>query len=175
MSHIAEVNLLVQDLNALHRACQRLGLELVRGQQTYCWYGRSVGDYALPVGFAKEDLGTCEHAIRIPGNDRAYEIGIVTRRDLSPRREERTSLVRTWAPTARASTRFLSESQVTMTDRPPESTAFRGSIKFRQNNLLIRREASSSAPTRFWSAATGRSDSSDPLRERPSTNLLPTP
>jgi len=70
---------------------------------------------------------------------------------------------------------FLSESQVTMTDRPPESTAFRGSIKFRQNNLLIRREASSSAPTRFWSAATGRSDSSDPLRERPSTNLLPTP
>jgi hypothetical protein len=35
MSHIAEVNLLVQDLNALQRACQRLGLELVRGQQTY--------------------------------------------------------------------------------------------------------------------------------------------
>jgi len=42
MSHIVEVNLLVQDLNALHRACHRLGLELVRGQQTYRWYGRSV-------------------------------------------------------------------------------------------------------------------------------------
>ena len=76
MSHIAEVNLLVQDLNALHRACQRL--ELVRGQQTCRWYGRSVGDDPVPVGFAKEELGTSEHAIRIPGNDRAYEIGIVT-------------------------------------------------------------------------------------------------
>jgi hypothetical protein len=84
MSHIAEVNLLVQDLNALHRACHRLGLELVRGQRTYRWYGRSVGDYPLPVGFAKNELGTCEHAIRIPGNDRAYEIGIVTRRDGKP-------------------------------------------------------------------------------------------
>ena len=84
MSHIAEVNLLVQDLNALQRACHRLGLELVRGQQTYRWYGMSVGDHPLPTGFAKDDLGTCEHAIRIPGNDHAYEIGIVTRRDGKP-------------------------------------------------------------------------------------------
>ena len=84
MSHIAEVNLLVQDLNALQRACQRLGLELVPGQQTYRWYGRAGGDYPLPVGFAKDELGTCEHAIRIPGNDQAYEIGIVTRRDGKP-------------------------------------------------------------------------------------------
>ncbi|MBA5867510.1 MAG: DUF1257 domain-containing protein [Nitrospira sp. CR1.3] len=84
MSHIAEVNLLVQDLNALQRACRRLGLELVRGQQTYRWYGRSVGDHPLPVGFAKDELGTCEHAIQIPGNDHAYEIGIVTRRDGKP-------------------------------------------------------------------------------------------
>jgi uncharacterized protein DUF1257 len=84
MSHIAEVNLLVQDLNALQRACHRLGLELVRHQPTYRWYGTSVGDDPLPTGFAKEDLGTCEHAIRIPGNDRAYEIGIVTRRDGKP-------------------------------------------------------------------------------------------
>ena len=78
MSHIAEVNLLVQDLDALQRARHRLGLELVRHQQTYRWYGTSVGDHPLPTGFAKDDLGTCEHAIRIPGNDHAYEIGIVT-------------------------------------------------------------------------------------------------
>lgn len=84
MSHIAEVNLLVQDLNALQRACQRLGLELVRHQQSYRWYGRSVGDYPLPTGFTKDELGTCEHAIRIPGNTQAYEIGIVTRRDGKP-------------------------------------------------------------------------------------------
>lgn len=84
MSHIAEVNLLVQDLNALQRACQRLGLELMRHQQSYRWYGRSVGDYSLPTGFRKDELGRCEHAIRIPGNDQAYEIGIVTRRDGKP-------------------------------------------------------------------------------------------
>jgi len=54
---------------------------------------------------------------------------------------KRTYLVREWAPTAKVPTRFLSESHVTMTDRPPESTEFRGSIKFRHKNLLIRREA----------------------------------
>jgi hypothetical protein len=54
---------------------------------------------------------------------------------------KRRNLVSKGAPTARASTRFLSESHVTMTDRPPESTEFRGCIKFRQKNLLIRREA----------------------------------
>jgi uncharacterized protein DUF1257 len=84
MSHIAEVNLLVHDLNALERACHRLGLELVRHQQTYRWYGTSVGDDPLPTGFAKDGLGTCEHAIRIPGHQQAYEIGIVTRRDGKP-------------------------------------------------------------------------------------------
>ena len=84
MSHIAEVNLLVQDLNALARAAQRLGLELVRHQETYRWYGVSMRDDPLPTGFAKEDLGKGEHAIRIPGDQRAYEIGIVTQRDGKP-------------------------------------------------------------------------------------------
>ena len=79
------------------------------------------------------------------------------------------------APTARASTQFHSENQVTMTDQPPERTDFKGSMNFRHNNVVIRRAAWSSAPTCFWSAATGRSDSSDPRRERPRTNWLPTP
>ncbi len=84
MSHIAEVNLLVQDLAALARACQRLKLEFVPNQTSYRWYGRSVGDHPLPTGFTTEELGRCEHAIRVPGNDMAYEIGVVSRRDGKP-------------------------------------------------------------------------------------------
>lgn len=81
MSHVADIGLLVKDLKSLEKACKTLGLELVRGQQTYKWYGRSVGDTPLPAGFKESDLGKCEHAIRIPGNSQAYEIGVVKRRD----------------------------------------------------------------------------------------------
>jgi hypothetical protein len=81
MSHVATVDLDVKDLDALAEACGQLGLELVRGQQSYRWYGRSVGDYPLPAGFTVEELGKCEHAIRIPGDAHAYEIGLVRRRD----------------------------------------------------------------------------------------------
>ena len=81
MSHIAQVNILVQDLNALARACRRLGLEFVAHQTTYRWYGRTSDNTALPTGFTNEELGHCEHAIRIPGNTQAYELGVVTRRD----------------------------------------------------------------------------------------------
>lgn len=80
MSHVAEVTLEVRDLDALAAACKELGLELVRGQTKYRWYGRVVGGYPLPVGFTANDLGKCDHAIRIPNNDRAYEIGIVRSR-----------------------------------------------------------------------------------------------
>jgi hypothetical protein len=84
MSHVATVDLEIKDLDALDGACKRLGLELVRGQQTYRWWGRHVGDYPVPAGFTKEDLGRCEHAIRIPNDQSAYEIGIVRRRDGKP-------------------------------------------------------------------------------------------
>src|SRR5215467_6339224 len=40
---------------------------------------------------------------------------------------------------ARASTRFRSESQVSMTDQPPERTDFRGSMKLRFKTWFIRR------------------------------------
>lgn len=68
-----------------------IGLELVRGQTTYHWYGESVGDTPLPPGFSEGDLGHCEHAIRIPlshpfyqEEDKPYEIGVVRRRDGMP-------------------------------------------------------------------------------------------
>lgn len=89
MSHVASIELELKDLDALAAACEPLGLELVREQKTYNWYGYSVGDTPLPVGFKKEELGTCEHAIRAKGTNRhglndkrqQYEIGIATRRD----------------------------------------------------------------------------------------------
>lgn len=91
MSHVATVDLEIRDLDALASACRRLGLELMRGQTTYRWYGMHVGDYPLPVGFTAEELGTCEHAVRIAGDNvnregggAAYEIGVVRRRDGRP-------------------------------------------------------------------------------------------
>lgn len=84
MSHVATVDLHVKDLKSLEKACKSLGLELVYDQKTYKWYGRSVGDYSVPEGFTAEELGKCEHAIRVPGNANAYEIGVVKRRDGQP-------------------------------------------------------------------------------------------
>lgn len=84
MSHVVAIDLEVKDLDALAKACKNLGLELALGQKTYRWYGRSVGDYPLPAGFTASELGRCEHAIKIPGNQSAYEIGVVKRKDGRP-------------------------------------------------------------------------------------------
>lgn len=90
MSHVATVDIEVRDLDSLAAACSRVGLELVRNQNTYKWYGESVGDTPIPAGFTAEDLGNCEHAIRVPGqaalekHRQAYEIGVVRRRDGRP-------------------------------------------------------------------------------------------
>lgn len=82
MSHVARVEgIVINDLDALGEAAKACGLELALGQQTYRWFGRSVGDFPLPAGFTAADLGKCEHALRIPGSKTAYEIGVVGRRD----------------------------------------------------------------------------------------------
>lgn len=79
MSHIAEVEVQILDLDCLDAACKRLGnVELVRNQQSYKWWGYSVDE--PPEGFTKEDLGKCDHAIRVKGNADAYEVGIVRSR-----------------------------------------------------------------------------------------------
>jgi hypothetical protein len=62
MSHISKIELQVTDLAVLSQACQRLGLELVRGKQSFKWYGKD---------------GVCNHAIRIPNAE--YEIGVVAK------------------------------------------------------------------------------------------------
>lgn len=90
MSHLSTIsNVSILDLDALAAACKRLGLELVRGQQTHRWFGRFVGDSPMPEGFTVEDLGHCDHAIRLADRKArdvggAYEIGLVRRRDGRP-------------------------------------------------------------------------------------------
>jgi len=75
MSHISKVEVEIQSLDDLKKACQRLGLTFQEGQTSYKWYGRWVGDAPLPEGVKQEDLGKCAHAIHVPGAD--YEVGIV--------------------------------------------------------------------------------------------------
>lgn len=60
MSHISKIELEVKDIGILGQACSRMGLQLVKGQQTHKWYGKDA---------------QCDHAIKVPGAQ--YEIGVV--------------------------------------------------------------------------------------------------
>ena len=79
MSHISKIELVIHSLEDLKDACRQLGFEFIKNQKTFKWYGRWVGDTPLPEGIKIEDLGKCDHAIRVPGCD--YEVGIVKRGD----------------------------------------------------------------------------------------------
>lgn len=81
MSHVTAIQIQIKDLEALKAICPRLGLEFRKGQRTHRWYGRHVGDYPIPAGLRKEDLGKCDHAIAVKGNPQAYEVGLVKRGD----------------------------------------------------------------------------------------------
>ena len=79
MSHIESVNVTITNLEALKAACGRMGAEFVENKKSYNWFGVSVGDYPIPHGFTKDDLGKCEHAIRVPGV--VAEVGVVKQKD----------------------------------------------------------------------------------------------
>lgn len=76
MSHITNVAVEIRDLDALIAAAADCGLEFRKDQKTHRWYGRYVGDWPLPDGVAVADLGKCDHALHVVGNDKAYEIGV---------------------------------------------------------------------------------------------------
>ncbi len=75
MSHIAKIEVEIQSIEILKAVCQRLGLEFVENQTTYKWFGRYVGDTQLPEDIQEQDIGRCDHAIRVPKCK--YEIGVV--------------------------------------------------------------------------------------------------
>jgi hypothetical protein len=77
MSHVTTIKMEMKDLQALREACEKIGLVFNEGQKTYKWWGYSVGDYPIPKGFTKEDLGKCDHALSVKGDKKAYEIGVV--------------------------------------------------------------------------------------------------
>ena len=79
MSHISKIELVIHSLADLEVACCKLGFEFIKNQKTYKWYGRWVGDTPLPEGVKIEDIGNCDHAIRVPGCE--YEVGVVKRGD----------------------------------------------------------------------------------------------
>lgn len=82
MSHVATVDVEIRDLESLKLAAHNLGLEFRENQKTYRWYGRWVNDYhgddaAYQHGVKPEDYGKCLHAIGIPNDSRAYEVGVI--------------------------------------------------------------------------------------------------
>jgi hypothetical protein len=82
MSHVAMVSIEIKDLDALKVAAEECGLEFRENQKTYKWYGKWMNDYsgddaAYKAGLDPKDYGKCAHAIGVPNNNRAYEIGVI--------------------------------------------------------------------------------------------------
>lgn len=87
MSHMTQLELKIDDLDALAAACTQLGLELRRGQTRFAWYGQFLGDSIglRDLGISEADYNKCAHAIgRVgllgkstnEGGDE-YEIGVI--------------------------------------------------------------------------------------------------
>jgi len=74
MSHVVDIDITINDLEAIKAMCKRQGWEFVENATTYKWYGHFVGNYAMPEGYTEADLGKCIHKIKVPGC--TYEIGI---------------------------------------------------------------------------------------------------
>ncbi len=79
MSHIVSIPFQCRSLPALKATCDRLGFTFAEGQTSYGWFGEYVGDTPLPAGVSVEDLGKCDHAIKVPGS--SYEVGVIDNRD----------------------------------------------------------------------------------------------
>ena len=80
MSHVANVEVEITNLDVLKNACDTLGLEFKEGQKTWKWYGKFMNDWdttdaAVTNGYDPKLFGKGVHAIRVPGA--RYEIGVV--------------------------------------------------------------------------------------------------
>lgn len=94
MSHIVSVKVQIKDLDAVQRACQRLGWSFHKDRNSFKWFGLWVGDSNYPrecftkeeqvkidamshnerCKFMTEFFATCDHVIGVPGCN--YEIGL---------------------------------------------------------------------------------------------------
>ena len=82
MSHVADVQMQIKDLNALRQAVEAAGAVWHEGQTTHRWYGRFLDDWndsrAAVNRRDPKTFGKCLHAISVPGVN--YEIGVVQHR-----------------------------------------------------------------------------------------------
>ncbi len=91
MSHVAMQETkagepMFQDMEALKMACDMLGL-VIEVRKNYTWYNRHMGDYPIPAGVKKEDLGNnAQFVVRLNdemtakhqrGSQKPYEIGMM--------------------------------------------------------------------------------------------------
>ena len=59
MSHISKIEIQINDIESLEKACSQLGYEFLKNQTHFKWY---------------QGKSECDHAIRVPGAK--YEIGL---------------------------------------------------------------------------------------------------
>lgn len=83
MSHVTVSNDFVcSDLDCLKEVCKDLKLEFRENQKTYRWYNMWMDDFHAPNAAYKtvdpSTFGHCEHAISLPNNKKAYELGLIT-------------------------------------------------------------------------------------------------
>lgn len=87
MSHVTDVKLIVQDLDALEAACEHLGLELERDKRSFAWWGSFQYDSNAYGDMTPERMGKCDHAIKVKGTNPRdghsgpWEIGVVKAKD----------------------------------------------------------------------------------------------
>ena len=78
MSHVADCDFVIADVDACAEAARALGGELVRDQKTHAWYGRFLNDWddgrAAVNRRDPASFGKCDHAIKFPGI--RYEVGL---------------------------------------------------------------------------------------------------
>jgi len=63
MSHVTTIKTEIKDLDCLKNACKAIGLQFQENQKTHRFYSNQTGK--------------CDHAISVPNNKEAYEIGVV--------------------------------------------------------------------------------------------------
>jgi hypothetical protein len=86
VSHVTAVDLEIKDLDCLAEAAEEIGLELMRDQKKWKWYGRWVRDYhaddaAYKNGVDPKDYGKCDHALRVKDRPNDYEAGLYLQPD----------------------------------------------------------------------------------------------
>lgn len=83
MSHVADVDVKLLDLDDVEAAIKPYGGTLIRGKKTHRWYGRFENDWQdQRAAVNRRDpatFGKCDHAISFPGIN--YEIGLCRNAD----------------------------------------------------------------------------------------------